>query len=379
MSKEVVEQNEKVMTKYDRKMAERKASAAKDEKELKKTKFMGIAIAVVLLVIVVGGIGLTIHSQKAIYTDSYVVVDDMDITKPKYDFYYGVVSGQFISEFGQMFALVGFDPSVDHAAQQYSDELTWKEYFDQLTMEKLERTVALYNDGQDTGFTYDATAEYDAFLSQIDAILAEYNLTEEEYYTESYGQYATKEDVATWQKEAFYAEAYYAHLVDIQVIDDALVAETYEADKAAYDSVDYYTFTSVPVKEADMTEEDNKAAIEQSKAVAEEFQERFLAGETFKDLAVELCGDAEKEIYEQSGGYFSGLSQTAVVAYTAEWLLDDARKEGDYTILQNEETQAYSFLVFKERYKKESVDADIATAAKTELAESYVENLIGTN
>lgn len=370
------EEKEKVMTKYDRKMADRKAKAEADKKELKKAKMSGIAILIAIIVIVVGGIGLTIYSTSQLKTGTYVKVGEVEVTKPEYDYYFNVTSNEFISYYGEIFAMIGFDTTIDYAQQIYKDGLTWQDYFDQLTVESMTRIIALSEEAKATGFEYDTATDYATFLAQVDAAIAEYSMTESAYYTSSYGEYATKESVGELVKNSYYAEAYYTELQATSGVDDLEVAMTYNTDPSAYDSVDYYSFTSVTTTTDDMSEEAIELAIDLSKNVVEEFEERYLAGETFADLSVELSGEDQRSIYEETGGLFSGLSQSSVIENTAEWLFGDSRESGESTIVYNEETQSYSFLVFSDRYKSDTVDETIRETLETERAETYLEELL---
>ncbi|MFI3212991.1 MAG: hypothetical protein R3Y24_06570 [Eubacteriales bacterium] len=376
MANNAQDEKGKVITKYERKIADRKAKAEADKKDLKKAKITGIAVLVLLIFIVVGGIGLTIYSANEVKTGTYLTVGEVEITKPEYEYYFNVTSNQFVTDYGQIFSMLGFDSTVDYAQQEYAEGITWKDYFDEMTVASMTRTIALVEEGTKSGFAYDATAGYESFLAEVEAVIAEYSITESEYYTSYYGEYAAKESVGELVKNSFYAEAYYAELQANAGVDDLEVNMTYSANSDSYDSVDYYSFTAVSTTTDDMTEEEETEAIELSKSTVEEFEARYVDGENFQDLAVELSGEAQKSIYEGNGGYFTDLNQSSVISATAEWLFDADRKSGDSTILYNEETKSYSFLVFMARYKNDTVDAEIKESLSTERVESYLEELM---
>ena len=71
---------EKVMTKYDRKMQERKKQAEKDKRDNLISKLTAIAVAVVLIAAIVISIGISVSNKHKAVSGVAVQVGDHDIT-----------------------------------------------------------------------------------------------------------------------------------------------------------------------------------------------------------------------------------------------------------------------------------------------------------
>ena len=74
----------------------------------------------------------------------------------------------YINTYGSFISYLGLDTSVDFDKQQYDETKTWKDYFDQMTVdEQIKPIFALLDEAQKNGFTYDAAEDYDAYVASI--------------------------------------------------------------------------------------------------------------------------------------------------------------------------------------------------------------------
>ena len=245
MSKKVTEQ-EKPKTKYDRKMEARRKAAEKEKREKLTLRIVGFA----LLAALVGTsayFGVTrfvdVHTAT---TEPYVSIGDHQLTQLEYEYYYNTSVSNYISSYSYFLSYMGLDTEKPLDEQQYSETMTWKDYFEQTTCEQLRQEYALIDDAKANGFEYDTTEDYNNYLTTAKETAKNANQTLAQYFKASFGDYATVSNVKPFMEQSYYARAYYDKLLEDHTPDDATVATYYEAHKADYDKVSYYSFAFDP-------------------------------------------------------------------------------------------------------------------------------------
>ena len=245
MSKKVTEQ-EKPKTKYDRKMEARRKAAEKEKREKLTLRIVGFA----LLAALVGTsayFGVTrfvdVHTAT---TEPYVSIGDHQLTQLEYEYYYNTSVSNYISSYSYFLSYMGLDTEKPLDEQQYSETMTWKDYFEQTTCEQLRQEYALIDDAKANGFEYDTTEDYNNYITTAKETAKNANQTLAQYFKASFGDYATVSNVKPFMEQSYYARAYYDKLLEDHTPDDATVAAYYEAHKADYDKVSYYSFAFDP-------------------------------------------------------------------------------------------------------------------------------------
>lgn len=245
MSKKVTEQ-EKPKTKYDRKMEARRKAAEKEKREKLTLRIVGFA----LLAALVGtsayfGVTRFVDVQTAT-TEPYVSIGDHQLTQLEYEYYYNTSVSNYISSYSYFLSYMGLDTEKPLDEQQYSETMTWKDYFEQTTCEQLRQEYALIDDAKANGFEYDTTEDYNNYITTAKETAKNANQTLAQYFKASFGDYATVSNVKPFMEQSYYARAYYDKLLEDHTPDDATVAAYYEAHKADYDKVSYYSFAFDP-------------------------------------------------------------------------------------------------------------------------------------
>ena len=245
MSKKVTEQ-EKPKTKYDRKMEARRKAAEKEKREKLTLRIVGFA----LLAALVGTsayFGVTrfvdVHTAT---TEPYVSIGDHQLTQLEYEYYYNTSVSNYISSYSYFLSYMGLDTEKPLDEQQYSETMTWKDYFEQTTCEQLRQEYALIDDAKANGFEYDTTEDYNNYITTAKETAKNANQTLAQYFKASFGDYATVSNVKPFMEQSYYARAYYDKLLEDHTPDDATIAAYYEAHKADYDKVSYYSFAFDP-------------------------------------------------------------------------------------------------------------------------------------
>lgn len=371
-NKEQTEQ--KVMTKYDRKVQKRKEEKEKEKKEERISTAIGIVVLVALVCLVAS---FPIRTYLATH-ETYVVVNGEAVNKVEFDYQYNLTKNNYITQYGSYLTYFGLDTSKDLSTQMYSDTLTWQDYFEQNAVESLKQNKALMAEAKAAGFTYDTTDEYNTFKETIKTSAASAGISEKEYVRSIYGSYATMGRIEEYVKNDMVMNAYYQKLQEDNAPSDDEIQSYYEENKATYDSVDYRLTTieadlpTEPTELADPVEEtaadttgttDGTAATGSTQDTAYQPSDAEIA-KAMEDAKV-LADDAEQTV-AKDGEAHENEKKSSVNYLISDWLFDDARKAGDTTVITNDNSHCYYAVAFEKRYLDETPSADVRVIIPTE-------------
>lgn len=370
-NKEQTEQ--KVMTKYDRKVQKRKEEKEKEKKEERISTAIGIVVLVALVCLVAS---FPIRTYLATH-ETYVVVNGEAVNKVEFDYQYNLTKNNYITQYGSYLTYFGLDTSKDLSTQMYSDTLTWQDYFEQNAVESLKQNKALMAEAKAAGFTYDTTDEYNTFKETIKTSAASAGISEKEYVRSIYGSYATMGRIEEYVKNDMVMNAYYQKLQEDNAPSDDEIQSYYEENKATYDSVDYRLTTieaelpteptelADPVEEtaADTTGTTDGTVASDSTDTAYQPSDAEIA-KAMEDAKV-LADDAEKTV-AKDGEAHENEKKSSVNYLISDWLFDDARKAGDTTVITNDNSHCYYAVAFEKRYLDETPSADVRVIIPTE-------------
>lgn len=371
-NKEQTEQ--KVMTKYDRKVQKRKEEKEKEKKEERISTAIGIVVLVALVCLVAS---FPIRTYLATH-ETYVVVNGEAVNKVEFDYQYNLTKNNYITQYGSYLTYFGLDTSKDLSTQMYSDTLTWQDYFEQNAVESLKQNKALMAEAKAAGFTYDTTDEYNTFKETIKTSAASAGISEKEYVRSIYGSYATMGRIEEYVKNDMVMNAYYQKLQEDNAPSDDEIQSYYEENKATYDSVDYRLTTieadlpTEPTELADPVEEtaadttgttDGTAATDSTQDTAYQPSDAEIA-KAMEDAKV-LADDAEQTV-AKDGEAHENEQKSSVNYLISDWLFDDARKAGDTTVITNDNSHCCYAVAFEKRYLDETPSADVRVIIPTE-------------
>ena len=370
--KEQTEQ--KVMTKYDRKVQKRKEEKEKEKKEERISTTVGIVFLVALVCLVAS---FPIRTYLATH-ETYVVINGEEVNKVEFDYVYNTSKNNYITQYGSYLSYFGLDTSKDLSTQMYSETLTWKDYFEQNAVESLKQNKALMAEAKAAGFTYDTTDEYNTFKETIKTSAAAAGVSDKEYVRSIYGSYATMGRIEEYVKNDMVMNAYYQKLQEDNAPSDDEIQSYYEENKATYDSVDYRLTTieadlpTEPTELADPVEEtaadttgttDGTAATDSTQDTAYQPSDAEIA-KAMEDAKV-LADDAEQTV-AKDGEAHENEKKSSVNYLISDWLFDDARKAGDTTVITNDNSHCYYVVAFEKRYLDETPSADVRVIIPTE-------------
>lgn len=350
-----VEMNDnKVITKYDKKVQERKRQEAKE----KKNKLIFRITSLVIAAAIVIGIGIYfIIRHNQIYGE-YIKVGDNSITKLEYDYYYQTSVDSFTTNYSQYLSYFGLDTTKSFADQKYSDTLTWDDYFAQQAVELIKQTKALLDDSNKNNFEYDVDENYNTYVNSIKEAASTNSMGVGKYYKTKFGANATESNLKSIIKEYLIAGAYYNQLSEQNKPTDSEVQAYYEQNKDQYDSIDYRVL-----------------AVE-SQDAANEMLSKITDGASFASLSVKYAPDDVKANYEsEDASLVTGGTSSSISTTYNSWLYDASRKAGDKTVIENADNGTFDVLYFVNRYYESTNNDTISDTITSENVNKYIATL----
>lgn len=369
---------QKVQTKYDRKVEARKKQKEKETKQAKISKVVGIVVAVALVAAIAVSIAVPVINKNAVLNDAYVKIGEHELTKLEYDYYYNTTVNNYLTTYASYLPYMGLDTSVDFADQTYTEGMTWKDMFDETTVGQITQVKAMVDDAVATGFTYDISTEYDSFVKGLEETAASAGTSTADYYKANYGTYATPNNIADFIKDTLLAGAYYQSVMEKNAPTDEEVKSYYQENQQAYDKVDYRSFpVSDAALTAEATEDEITKSMETLKIKADAMLEAYKAGGDFEELCIENADEDAKVLYEDEteyslteGAYYSGTA-----AAISDWLYEDGRVANDTAVLEDETNHRYYVVEFIKRYYDEADDANISNTLASQKSNEYLLSL----
>lgn len=370
---------QKVQTKYDRKMEARKLQEAKDKRDAKVFKVVSRLVAAVVVVGIVAGIGISAYNRYNTLHGTYIKIGDKEVTGLEFDYYYNAFKNNYLSSYSALLPYMGIDINGNFENDLYTDELTWRDYFSQSAAEQLREVYALVDDANASGFTYDVSQDYADALASLEQGAASAGVSLAEYYKSAFGKYATQANVEPFIKNGLLVNTYYSELLDVNAPTAEEIDAYYEENVLDYDKVDYRSFTFTSDLDADVTQEQITAAMNELKKKADAFMKERQAGSDFEELCIANASEDLKASYEDTETEYSlaeGRYYMSTPAAIAEWLYAEGRKEGDIAVLEDENNHQYYVVEFIQRYYDEADDESISSLMASQRVEDYISALL---
>lgn len=375
-----VKEEQKIQTRYDRKMAARRAKEKKDKRDEKIFKIVSSVVGIALVLAIVAGIGFTIVKKQVAVKGTYIQVGNRDVSQLEFDFYYNACVNNYLSAYGSLISYMGLDTTRDFDEQPYDDNLTWKDMFDQMAVQQMSQTYALVDDAQANGFEYDDTADLEERMASFKSAADSAGITEAEFFKSTFGQYATKSNLTPFIKDGILSAAYYNHLQELNTPSAEEITNYYNENPLSYDKVDYRSFLFTADIAEDASEEDITKAMSEIKEKADAFKEARVNGGDFEQLCVDNASEDAKADYEDAETEYC-LSEGQRYAYTpsalAGWLYDDERKADDIEVIEDTDNHRCYVVEFVKRYyDAEESDAEISNMLASNETTEYISGLM---
>lgn len=313
-----------------------KAKREQEEKaKARRSSILYIAVAVAF--VVVAAVVIVANSKVIERNADAVTIGSETYTAADVDYYYYTNYSSFVRKNANYLSIFGLDTSKSLKEQDcvVTDGGTWYDYFRDQALSSLKSYALLAQKAEAEGFDgseYVAQSVEQTY-ADLDTYAAANNYSRSQYITAVCGPLVNEKVFDRNIRMIALAEAYSNSYSDSLSYTDAEVLAAYDADPKSYQSADieYILFTSSAADDA--TDEEKAAAVEEAKQQAETALERFAQGESFDAIGEDMGGT-----YNHVANAGNGTSEMMT------WAFDDARQEGDTTVVAYSETGYYAVL-----------------------------------
>lgn len=353
------QKEEKIVTRYDRKMQKRKEQEAKDKREQKIARIVGIVIAAVLVCFIAS---FPIRNYIAV-NETFVEIGGDKVTRVEFDYQYNMAISNYYSQYGSFLSYMGLDLSGDLSTQMYSDTLTWQDFFQEMAVNNIKQYKALLAEAKETGFTYDTSERLKQYEESLRNQAAEAGQPFGTYVKSCFGSYATMSRLKSHISDSLTASAYYRQLAEEKAPTEDEITAYYDENKDSYDSVDYRItqidaeLPTEPTELADPVEEDAETEDSEEGTEGSEEETAYEPSEAEIEAAMALAkekADAAEAAVAADGELREGASMSGTSSYYNSWLFDASRKAGDTTVIEDNTNHRYYVLAFEKRYLEEN-------------------------
>ncbi len=337
-----IKTEDKPLTKYDMKVKKREAAKRKAKKDKANGIILGVAIVIILAAMVAY---FPIRNYMTV-NGAYIKIDGQSISRVEYDYNYNVTVTNYLNNYGSYLSYFGIDTSSDFSNEMYDENLTWGDFFDKMTVESLSSIVAMEREMMAAGFTCETDEKYQAFADSAASAAEDQGISLKEYISKTFGDYATLKRLEPFIRKSVMVNEYYDEVQETKIPGFEEINAYYEEHKNDYDSIDYYQTVvkaTLPTEPTELADEepsyDDDGNYIPSDAEVESAMKAAYEDAQSKESFVTMEGTLKE------GASYSGTSYLI-----RDWLYDEARAEGDKTIIEDESSNQYYVLGFKARF-----------------------------
>ena len=238
-TQDTAETKEKVLTRYDLKMQRRKKQKEKEARQKRIASVLGVLILVGLI-----GLAASFPIRTWLTVNgTYIEVAGEKVSRVEFDYNYHLVMNNYLSQNSMYLSYMGLDPSGDLSQQMYSENLSWKDYFEQMAVDNIIRTKAMQREMQAAGFTHDTAEQYEEYKDSLQQEASESGVSVGKYIKEIFGPYATLSRIEDCVRTGMETNAYYDSVSESKAPSDEEISAYYGENKDNYDSVNYRLIT----------------------------------------------------------------------------------------------------------------------------------------
>jgi hypothetical protein len=317
------------------KMTERQLAEKKEAKKLKiyTVVFTVVVVAMLIFAVTFGAYKGVTNSGILQRNTVAATVNGKDLTSTELNYYYIDYINNFCSQYsGYLPYIIDTTKALDE--QQYSDTMTWADYFLSEALRSAASNHALADAANAAGHTLtdEEKVSIDATLQNATfSAMYSYGFPDLESYLKGmYGNGATEESFREYMTISALANSYYnTYSASLTYTDDEIRAAD-EANPLAYNGYTYnYYYIPVAdflpegVTEADATEEQLATARDMA-----EHKAKTLTAEEITDVA---AFDAAVALIKENATSFAcdNYLYSSLLSVAQEWISDASRQEGD--------------------------------------------------
>ena len=314
------------------------------EQVRKKKKNRKIVISIAAVLVIIAAAAVFINSNylrrnfKAVKLgdDSFSVVECNYFFHSSYLNYKNTIYTQYTDYASSLLPSEG--TPLDSQIYDESTGETWGDFFRNSALDDMTNISMEYNEATAAGYTL---SEEDV-ADMEDTITMEKNYgtacgfnTFDEYLVDVYGKGMTEEIYRGCMEKQYIASGYSGYIYDSFDYTDQELEDYYSENTSKLDVVSYRYFL-VPREDVDETLYEDDAALEAAKnealAVAEEKAQTYLDSVADEASFIAAAAECNPDLYGDEDSTLKHYKGELLGSYYKDWLLDDSRQEGDYTM-----------------------------------------------
>ena len=331
----------------------RQVRARETVKAQKRKKLITGIVAIVVVVLLI--VGLVFNSTLFYTGMSALKVGSRGYTASDFNYeyfsaYYNTYTN-IANTYGDYASLL-LDPSQPLSKQQYSDDMTWADYFEDAALNQLQQLTILTDmaDAEGWNMTPEQKAETDSTINSMRTTATSRNYTDFTAYLRTlYGKGITEKRLRSLLDESYRATYYSQYLTENwrnSFTEEDKIAY-YDTVRNDYDLITYMSYdvdASVPEDSA----MDSNAAREKARSTADEIATARDQA-SFADVVYLFAPEENKSAYEDPNACLHRLTRPDYISGSEarSWLTDQARVPGDTKVLDN--GTSYTVLLYLDR------------------------------
>lgn len=328
---------------------EQKAAQQQEQKGKRRLRkaLCGLAAILVLVLLVFGLLYATGTLQRHM---TAMTVGDSKISGEEYSYYYNMLRSNFLSSNESYLSSMGLTSSTLDDAN-YTEDMTFGEYFRQQTDSTIRVSYELYNEATENGYemSQEGQENYDANIQAVKDAAKKSDTSETKYLQTVTGVSITMEEYEKILWKDALGKDYYENTQAKEYTAEDLEAY-YEENADQFDLANYRVFQVF----FDAEDEASKTA---AKEKADAFAAAVTDEQSFIDMAKEQAAEDQVEQYSEPDGTLTEGATLSTSGTVIDWVKDSSRKEGDVEVL--EISSNYSVVYFIDRYRDESESVDV--------------------
>lgn len=296
------------------------------------------------------------YNKDKIDANNFCKIGKETISKPEVDFYYNLAASNYTETYQNYLETLGLDRNKSFSEQKYDDKLTWEDFFYKTAIEYIQQTRGLLAEMKKNNIEIDVQPQIDEWKSTLQASATDEQVTLEFLIEYIYGEGTTEEEISGYLRDYLTSTEYYQTIMKqnednltIEEIDKYINSNKNEFQRMKYRDFSFsYANTNIDndghIIEKGYNEKSEKEKVEKK---ANEFLNKISDEESFNNICMEYASKEEKDYYKQNKD-FSLVNSTKATTNESfiNWLTDKNRKEGDKTVICDENTKTYHVLYY---------------------------------
>ena len=261
---------------------------------------------------------------------------------------------------------MGYKTSQSDKSQEYSTDYTWYDFFANSAVSTIKETKALLKDADANGFTYDnEDADYDEFIGKLKDAANKADTSYSDYLKQMFGKRATEKRVKEFLKDYLKSTAYQEKLTETLAASDSEVSAYYEDNKDTYDKFEYRMF-KVKAESSDSSDMAN----------AKETANSFASGVSSELDFINQCrkfAEAGDDTYaDDAASLVTETKKSNIEEACADWIASSDRKEGDLTVIEDDDNTCFYIVYYISRSYDGSDDDAIKSTLLNQKYSEYI-------